>query len=143
MNMIDFNLVPYVGADPITFEMSPPAVENIIGPPISVGTNDYGEREEWRDSLIVRYSNRDSRVVEITFRPNARLLYKGVDLFQKEAVISFLSQYDRPFEIVGFVVFLDLGILMTGFHDNDESQKAITVFRKGRMDQFRGQLARL
>lgn len=141
--MVDYELVPYVGAPPVTFDLSPTAVERLIGPPTSVGENDYGEREERRGPLIVRYSTQDSKVVEITFTPLARLYYEGVGLFQKTDVISFLSQYDQPFEFVGFVVFLDLGMAVAGFHDDDESQKSITVFRKGHWDEFRAELTPL
>jgi hypothetical protein len=141
--MIDFTLVPYVGARPITFDMSQFEVEGIVGPPASVETNDFGETEERRGPLTIRYSTQDLKVVEIAFLPQGRLFYQGVGLFQKADVITFLSQYDRPFEIVGFVVFLELGITLTGFHDNDESQKAITVFREGRWDDCRGQLTPL
>jgi len=40
-----------------------------------------------------------------------------------------------PFEIVGIIVSLNLGISMTGFLQDDEpGQKAIGVFAKGRFD---------
>lgn len=34
------------------------------------------------------------------------------------------------------VLFHRLGIRFTGFHDNDESQKAIGVVRKGYWDEY-------
>ena len=148
--MTEFVLQPYVGAIPVTFEMSPADVQQLLGSPARIETNGLGEREEewhdekdWRDSVTVRYSKIDGKVEEIAFLPAAKLIYQGHDLFRDEGVIDFLSQYDIPYEIVGFVVFLELGITVTGFHDNDESQKAIVVCRKGRFDAFRDELTPL
>jgi hypothetical protein len=41
---------------------------------------------------------------------------------------------DQPYEDVGYIIFYKLGIAVTGFHDNDESQKAITIFEEGYWD---------
>ena len=40
----------------------------------------------------------------------------------------------------GFIVLLNLGITLTGFHDDDIYQRAVTVFARGRWD---GQLSDL
>jgi len=44
-----------------------------------------------------------------------------------------------PYEYVGFIIMLQLGMTLTGFHDADESQKAVTVFSPGRWDQLKPQ----
>jgi len=141
--MNDYILVPYVGAIPITFAMVPADVEKEVGPPDDVGTNNLTEREERRGPLVIRYSKIDGKVVEIALLPAANIVFQGRNLFRTDNLVNFLSQYDRPFEFVGFVVFLALGITVTGVHDNDESQKAITVFRSGRWDEFRNELVPL
>jgi hypothetical protein len=143
MRMNEYALAPYVGALPIMFGMGPLEVATLVGPADTVGDTCHDDREEVRGPLMIRYSSQSSQVVEIAFLPSATLLYKGVDLFTKADVIRFLAQYDRPLEIVGFVVFMNLGITMTGFHDNDASQKAIVAFSKGRMDEFRNDLTPL
>ncbi len=76
-------------------------------------------------------------MVEIAFLPAAHLFFQGVDLFRHGQLIEFLSQCDQPFENVGFVAFFKLGISVTGFHDDDDSQKAIVVYRAGRIDDWR------
>jgi len=38
--------------------------------------------------------------------------------------------------VVGFIVLLSLGVAFTGFHDDDESQKAVSVFGKGSYDDL-------
>jgi hypothetical protein len=40
-----------------------------------------------------------------------------------------------PTEMVGLLVFLKLGIALTGFHDGRESDLAVTVFEPGRWDE--------
>jgi hypothetical protein len=138
--MTDFTLVPQKGALPLTFEMTPTEVQSAVGPPESSEVNDSGELEERRAHLIVRYSSLDSLVVEIAFLPAAKVWYKGHDLFRERSSLQFLSREDPPYEFVGFLIFLGLGITLTGFHDNDESQKAITVFRAGRWDEFKSEM---
>lgn len=38
------------------------------------------------------------------------------------------------YEFYGFLVFFGLGMTLTGFHDRLESDKAVTVFRRGNWD---------
>ncbi|EIJ45150.1 hypothetical protein GWL_45900 [Herbaspirillum sp. GW103] len=42
----------------------------------------------------------------------------------------------NPYESVGFIVLLNLGITLTGFHDDDIYQRAVTVFTRGRWDDL-------
>lgn len=37
----------------------------------------------------------------------------------------------EPLEFVGFWFFLALGVTTTGYHDDDPSQRAVTVFVRG------------
>ena len=138
--MIDYRLVPYVGALPITFGMSPTEVAAIAGRPSAVGTTYPNPTEEQRGPIFVRYSPEDQKVLEIAFLPSAELTYQGVDLFGCDDRIGFLSKSDQPLAVVGVVVFLRLGITMTGFHDHDDSQKAIVAFARGGMDAFRADM---
>lgn len=133
----DYQFIPGVGALPVTFEMSPGEVEAAIGPPDAVGTNYLGEREEDRGPTKVHYSLGDTKVAEIGFLPQVHVAFEGVDLFRRPDPIQLLAQRADPFECLGVIVFPKLGISLSGFHDRDESQKAITVFRPGRWDEFR------
>jgi hypothetical protein len=133
-----FSLVPYVGAIPVTFEMSSTDVESVIGPPSSVETNFIGERDERRDGLSIRYSIADGKVVEVSFLPGVDLVFEGRNMFKEPDLVGYLRQFDQEvYEYMGFLIFLDLGITVTGFHDNDDAQKAIVAFRKGRMANYR------
>jgi hypothetical protein len=139
--MITFTIEPYSGAMPITFEMSPEEVERVVGPADRLGTNSLGEREEGRGPVVIRYSKDDGRVVEIGFVPGARVTLRGHDLFEEQDLLGILARWDAAREFVGFLIYLGLGVTVTGFHDGDNAQRAITVFRRGRWDEFSNDLA--
>ena len=44
---------------------------------------------------------------------------------------------------LGFLVFLELGISLTGFHDDDEDQKAFTAFERGSWDKRKMKLKKI
>ncbi len=142
--MIDkFIFEPYVGTNLLRFDMTPDEVEKLLGPAESVIVNALGERDEQRGLVSVRYSLSNG-VVEIAFLPAASLVFHDRSLFDEPDVIGYLSVFDpNPFEWVGFVIFLGIGITATGFHDGNDSQRAFTIFREGRWDQFRGEFKRL
>ena len=132
---MEFELKPYVGALPITFEMDADAVKKCIGAPGKTQTID-GELRESRPQkrslsmpLHVDYSAA-GKVVEIEFQKGSVLTYKGTDLFKQRDLIRFLAADDRPKSFMGTIIFLNLGI-STG---PDEPRKTINVFAKGRFD---------
>ena len=50
-----------------------------------------------------------------------------------QTVLERLCDEDgKPCQTLGFIVLLNLGITLTGFHDGNEDQKACTVLRKER-----------
>jgi hypothetical protein len=136
--MKPFTLLPYVGADPISFDMTPEDISKLLGTPSRIVTNFLGEQDEERGKISIRYSKLDGKVVEVAFLPGTTLLFQGHSLFEEKDLVDFLMKHDmHPVEFLGFLVFFELGIATGGFHDQDDSQKAITVFRKGRWDEFR------
>lgn len=68
----------------------------------------------------------------------------GLDLFREhEAFQKLLRKDSCPYEYFGFVILLDLGITLTGFHDEDEFQRSVTAFTHGRWDQSKGKFKKL
>jgi hypothetical protein len=131
-----FAIEPYLGAIPIRFGMKPTEVESEIGPPISILPDHFSNRVEERPHLIIGDSAHDDTLCEAVFAPGAKLLFGQHELFQHPDPIALLRQVDpSPYEWVGFVIFLKLGIRLSGFHDGDESQKAIAVVKKGYWDE--------
>ena len=131
---------PYKSLGPIRFGMTPTGVESLLGPCQRLGTNRREEREEHRaEGLVVRYSSEKQTVCEMTvYRPgNAEL--GGINLFpDPQRAFAELCLLDgSPFECVGIIVFLKLGIALTGFHDAHDEQLAVAVFEEGRWDVMR------
>ncbi len=138
---VDWDIQPYVGVGQLKFGMTPDEVAAVLGPPDGSRFNaDMQEiRERRRESALQAvYSANDKRLVELGFSsPISELRFDGVQLFsaKSDEALRHVIQHDGdPFVTHGFIVFLGLGITMTGFDDDDEAQKAVTVFEKGRWD---------
>jgi hypothetical protein len=139
---MDFILFPQVGARPLTFGMSPDEVAPILGPPVGVEMNRRGETSESREDVILRYSADELRLTEIALLPTARVFYRGANLFEKEELIPFLAQFDRPMELADLVLFYALGVLVTEIHGRQKLRKSIAVFKADRYEEIRQHMAR-
>jgi hypothetical protein len=135
MNVIE----PYVSAGRFKFGASYSDIISDLGEPWLKQKNRLGE-------MIIRYEEFSATissygVVEVSFLPEVNVCILGINAFgDPEAFRKLCSLDGNPKETLGFIVLLNLGITMTGFHDGDESQKAITAFAKGRWDQLAGEL---
>lgn len=128
-------LVPYIGIGSIHFGMVADAVADVAGPPDSTSINRKNELEEYRGDLIVRFDAETNQVVELAVGPKFGVTVEGKDLYDLADPVSYLETKDpNPVECFGFVLFLNLGIALTGFHDQDPEQEAITVFKRHRWD---------
>ena len=136
-----FDVKPYVGAGPVTLGMSSGDVSGLLGPPSRVLKNREGDRQEYREGLIVTYARADDRLADITLTPPAFALYEGRDLLALENPISFLRAFDSaPLEAVGIIVFLQLGISLTGFDSPGDPQRSVGLFAKGTWESLRDRL---
>jgi len=136
--MKGMNFTPYVGAGPILFDMKPTDVEVVVGKPNSTSISGRGELEEYRGDITVRYDSETNGVVEISFGPDGGLTLDDQDLYNSGDVTKFLLSKDSsPVDCFGFLLFLDIGLAATGFHDDDEDQRAISIFRRGRWDSMK------
>jgi len=130
-----FEIKPLIGVGAAEFGMNPIEIESILGPPRSATITARGELEEAREDIIVRYT--DKGVVEFAFFPEADLLLGNISIFNATDPVSVLLGYDPfPKECFGFLVFLKIGLTITGYHDGDSSQRAITSFTSGRWDSM-------
>ena len=141
----NFDIVPLIGANPLAFGMPVWEVDRILGPADSVSTNHSGQRVEHRSFMSVGYSAGEPHLLEhIGFgRQMIGVKLSGVSLFKvaEEEALRMLGMLDgRAYGYMGVVAFLRLGIALTGFHDKDSSQKAITLFPEGAWDKRRSRL---
>lgn len=136
---MSFNIVPYVGVNKVRFGMSPADISAEWGPPVRVTTTRLGELREIRGDVFCHY-NAD-KLVEVTFGRMASVLFDGVDLLHDPQALQILLRKDPiPYERYGFLVFFELGIFLTGVHDNDEDQLAAGAFVQSRWDSDRGKM---
>ncbi len=135
-----FDIQPWQGALPITFGMQRTEVQRVIGAP-------EWSRPVWDKNGVaegylqggfnVGYNN-DMVVNHLGFRPGRiELLFKGELLWavgnQPDPNRIFLTADPAPFESVGFWIFSQIGVTTTGYHDDDPSQQAVTVFSRNRL----------
>lgn len=76
-------------------------------------------------------------VNHVGFVPGANVYYDELPMFEVQTFSKLCKLDGRPKEVVGFIVLLSLGIAFSGFHDGDESQKAVSVFKKGAYEHLK------
>jgi len=129
----------YASAGPLKFGMGYDDVKSSLGEPLSQEKSRLGD-------TIVRYDGfgatvADTGVVEAYFLPTTEVSVSGVEVYEDAHAFQKLCALDgAPKEFLGFIILLKLGITLTGFHDGDQSQKAITAFARGRWDRLSGEM---
>lgn len=128
-----FNILPFEGAGPVRFGMTPSEVHECIGEPSSVRTNRFGERDEEYFDVGAGYARSDETLIELGFVSSASVTFRGIDLFRDRRALSMLVEADgAPVQGLGFIVFPALGIALADFFSDQECDRAITVFARGR-----------
>jgi hypothetical protein len=130
-----FVIEPYTSVGPVRFGMPEDEVRTLLGEPISsnVSRQMPGECSVWYDDARVSFDA--DGVVEISLGPSTTVQLRGYSLFDdKDAWRALCAMDGAPGEVVGFLVLKNLGVTLTGFHDRDESQLAVSAFRRGRWD---------
>lgn len=133
-----FEIISYVGALPLRFGMTQDEVEKIFGKPAYRQLTLMGRIHVAYDAFYIRYTPEDQKLADISFSPESRLFFDGIDIFRDpKSFEKIVSKDSCPYESVGFVILIDLGMAMTGFHDGDEEQLAVTVFPRQDRRLFR------
>jgi hypothetical protein len=139
----EFEIIPFIGVGNPRFGMTPEEAANILGAPSHVRDHD-GRRVEFRfghHDLVISY-DKDGAIFHFGFgrRDMKYLSFKGIKFFQDpefDVLAALMNEDDSPYESVGIVAFPKLGLWLTGFHDEDIDEKAVSIFRKGHLDEFR------
>jgi hypothetical protein len=139
---VRFDIRPYIGALPIRFGMHREEVHRLVGLPELTAPLWDGSRmsEHYRERYNVGYDNA-GEVTHIGFCPGAiELSIQGQEIWtrqeQPDPNPCLLAQDSEPLEVVGFWVFLLVGVTSAGYHDGDDSQRAVTVFPQGAMSEL-------
>jgi hypothetical protein len=136
MTKTTYSITPHVGAKPLLLDMSPSDVESVLGQAQMKSRTFQKELTYDYEFLNVGFDKAD-RVCHIGFVPGSCVEYDGLSVWTKEAFNWLCILDGSPKEVVGFVVLLSLGLAFTGFHDGDESQKAVSLFAGGRYDDLK------
>jgi hypothetical protein len=131
-----FTIEPFVGPLPLRFGMSPEEVASLLGAPGLVFRNGNKDRCEKRPGYVLGYDV-DSGKLNETVHTSGELFFQGTNLFAVDDLIGFLRQFDpAPQAAVGSVVFMNLGLYLSGFDVGDADVRSIAVTVKGRFDQY-------
>jgi hypothetical protein len=134
------DIMPYVGVGPLRFGHGPDETRLLLGEPRATRAQPAKLREMHNGGIACIYEGERDRLglVEIGFTKTVRdLEYIGVRLFEiprMEAVRRLVGDDPDVAEALGSLVFLCLGLTMTGFHDGREESLAMTAFTRGRWD---------
>jgi hypothetical protein len=132
-----FEIHPNQGAGSLSFGDSPANTIRKVGQPRKEGKTPGGRFEQRFDDFALRFTGSPLQLTEMTFWPNADLRWRGRSLFGDPSTFrAVLADDGNPLEDVGFVMAMRLGIAFTGFHDNDQTQLAVTVFAPGTWDHL-------
>jgi len=132
-------ITPYDAIGPVHFGMNEIEVRGLFGNPEAV-------TKDKRGNTVLRYEDKIATIaaeglVEVGFLPDASISVFGINPFSDPEAFEKLCELDGdPKEVLGFIILLNLGLTMTGFHDGDESQKAITVFSRDRWDVLKSEM---
>jgi hypothetical protein len=143
LQMQHFNIKPLLSVGPVRFGLEPSEVEGLLGPAVSATKNRDGEREERRDGITVRYGAESGKVAEVAFGPEVVVTIDGLSILEADDPVRELAARSRDVvECLGFIVFLDLGLTLTGYHDDAPEQRALTAFAPGHWDSMRSHFVR-
>lgn len=128
----------YTDVNGVKFKSSKASVISVFGDPVSLSINREHEEELHYLNFIIRFEAHLGEFREFTLLPNCLAKINGTLVCWNNSFFEWLKAEDgNLFEVFGFIVSLKLGIAVSGFHDEDDSQMAIHAFRRGDWDIFR------
>ena len=141
--MTEFEIICFEGALPLRFGMSPEEVASIIGQPRVASPNWQGVLSWSYDSptlsLNIGFGGDVQTANHFGFGRGSIVRHRGLDFFADRSAWRRLIDLSCDLhECLGFLVFCDLGIALTGFHDDDEDDLAVVAFPRGEWEEFRG-----
>ena len=134
-----FEIIPYEGALPVRFGASQDEVVKLLGEPEIRSKNFRGEPFFYLDLINIGFAI-NGGVMHVGFLPGCIVEVRGIDPFAPSSFERLLDIDGEPMEVVGIIVLLNLGITLTGFHDDDEAQKAVTAFARGEFDELQSEM---
>jgi hypothetical protein len=115
--------------------MSPEGVHAVLGAPLRSAVRE-GERVETYRDFTLAYSAAN-RLIEAAFSSPADVRFEDANLFTSPDALARLVAADgAPLEGLGSIVFPALGVAVVDFDSDQESDRAVQVFERGRWDSI-------
>jgi hypothetical protein len=129
--------IRYESINNVAFGSDELSVLAALGSPQKRSVNREQEQELHFPGFVLRFDAQLKGLRECTLLPQCDGTINGISIIWTEQLLDWLATEDHQLRYwVGFIVSLKLGVMVSGFHDHDESQKAIHAFKKGDMDMF-------
>ncbi len=130
-------IIGYESVDGVPFGASVDTAKAAFGEPKRQRTNNLKELALHYDGFILRFRPGTLSLREVTLLPGSLGTVNGAPVGWDESFLRWACTADgAPRESAGFIVCDHLGIAMTGFHDGDQSQLAISCYSRHDWDQF-------
>lgn len=136
--MTVFDIRSYEGVGPLAFGMSPTEVHAILGQPRTTTKNFLRERSDLYPHLTIGYAKDTDALIEVGMSSQVDVRFQGVSLFSaKDALTSLIAADGAPLEGHGSIIFLALGIAVIDFDSDQESDRVVSIFQRGRWDAMK------
>ncbi|HWU52610.1 MAG TPA: hypothetical protein VN153_07310 [Tahibacter sp.] len=130
-----FDVRPYEGVGPLVLGMSPEDVHAVMGTPLRSAVRG-GERIETYRDFTLAYSAAN-RLIEAVFSSSVDVRFENANLFTTPDALTRLVAADgAPLEGLGSIVFPALGVAVVDFDSDQESDRAVQAFERGRWDSI-------
>lgn len=134
-------LITYQKVNGVPFGSREAAVIAAFGQPNARRVNHEGETELHYSTHIARFEAGSGLFREFTLLPGCEARVNEIEVKWDPAFLAVVQASDSQLvEALGFILSLKLGLAFSGFHDDDESQRAIHAFREGDWDVFRNRM---
>jgi len=129
---------PHKSVDSLFFHMSTAADAAVLyGPAQRICKNRDGLEEHHYDRFTLRFEARKGELRECTLLPYLEAQIGNVTVTWDITFLRSLCWMDgNPVDVHGFIVLNSIGIAVTGIHDGDRGQLAVTAFPQGGFDDL-------
>jgi hypothetical protein len=123
-------IISYEGIDGLRFgESSTADAIAAYGEPLRIGTSWLGTTEYYYEQVTLRFDTANGTLRDLTLLPYADGKVNDIRVtWDKEFLRRVCRADGSPCDALGFILCPKLGIMVTGIHDDDRSQLALSAF---------------
>ena len=131
-------IVPYTAFGPLKFgKTTKQDCITLLGEPLEERASRMGVEEFVYEQCVVRFDRKTATVHECTLLPYTEAWVNGIAVTWDRTFLRLVCEQDQsPRDVYGFIVLVRLGIAVTGVHDADDGQLALTAFSRGAFDDM-------